>query len=753
MAIRVDERKMCFSLDTNNTSYQMKVNSIGVLMHLYYGGKLAEGDCTDYLLAYYDRGFSGNPYEVENDRTVSLDLLPQEYPSFGVGDFRTPVLNLVQADGSYAVDFRYESYEVKKGKYGVDGMPAVYGAEEEAETLEITLCDKPSGIRLVLYYGVFEELDVITRAAKLVNESDGEIVLNRALSACLDIMDGDWELVHFHGRHCMERQMERVPIMHGVQSVGSARGMSSHQHNPFIILCDKNATEDYGDCYGMSLVYSGNFCAEAEKDQMDQVRIVMGIGDRQFQFHVGSGQSFFMPEVVMSYSSAGFGPLSYNYHRIYRRHLCRGKYKTMRRPVLINNWEATYFDFNEKKLLDIAKEASGLGIEMLVMDDGWFGERNGDLAGLGDWTINEKKLKGGLKPLVDQINALGMKFGIWFEPEMVNEDSKLYREHPDWSIQIPNRRPNRARFQLLLDLSRADVREYLFNSICSILDSANIEYVKWDFNRSICDAYSQLVEKERQGEVYHRYMLGLYELLERIVQKYPDLLLEGCSGGGGRFDPGMLYYSPQIWCSDDTDAIERLKIQYGTSFAYPVSTVGSHVSAVPNHQTGRTVSYETRGIVAMQGGFGYELDLTKLTEEEKELTRKQVEAYKKYYDLITAGTYYRLTDPFQNENFTAWEYAAEDKAEALVSVVYTKALANSLVWNIKVKGLDPGEWYQIEGENGCYSGAALMNGGLRLPASGVVGTFQKKEGDDRSYRSCMPGDYRALQYHIIKKQL
>ncbi|MGN0397890.1 MAG: alpha-galactosidase [Candidatus Fimimorpha sp.] len=746
MAIFFNENKKVFTMSTNHSSYQMQVNPLGILLHVYYGSKICEQDEMGYLISYRDRGFSGNPYDALTDRTLSLDLLPQEYPTYGVGDYRVPTIELVHADGSYAADFRYESYCIKKGKYQVDGMPALYAAEDEAETLIITLKEYASDVRLLLYYSVFEENDVITRAAKIVNDGESAIVLNRVLSACLDFQYEDFDLIHFHGRHCMERQMERVNLMHGIHRLSSARGASSHHHNPFFILCDKDATEHYGKCYGISLVYSGNFTAEIEVDQVNQTRAVIGIGDYQFHYNVKPKESFMMPEVVMSYSENGLQPLSHQYHKIYRHHLCRGKYQLTRRPILINNWEATYFDFNEEKLLHIAEQASELGIEMLVMDDGWFGKRDSDYSGLGDWIVNTKKLKGGLKPFVEKVNALGLKFGIWFEPEMVNEDSDLYRVHPEWVLQCPNRKPGRSRYQLVLDMGRKEVIDYLFDAICSILDSANIEYVKWDMNRSMSDVYSNILDKESQGQAYHRYMLGLYDLLERIVQRYPNLLLEGCSGGGGRFDPGMLYYSPQIWCSDDTDAIERLKIQYGTSFCYPISTVGAHVSAVPNHQTGRVVPYHTRGVVASAaGGFGYELDLSKVTEEERRLTKIQVENAKKYFDLVNNGTYYRLTNPFQNQTYTAWEFVSEDQSEALVSAVITKVYANGATLIVKPEGLQKDALYQIDGKEQVYSGAALMNGGICIPLPNVV------DPNGAEMQSVNSGkEYGAVQYHIVK---
>ena len=457
---------------------------------------------------------------------------------------------------------------------------------------------------------------------------------------------------------------------------------------------------------------------------MGQTRLTAGINSQRFAWTLEAGAEFWTPEAVMTYSSEGFEKMSSNFHHTFREHLCRGKYKHERRPVLINNWEATYFDFDKEKILNIAKGASELGVEMLVLDDGWFGKREGDVSGLGDWYVNTDKLEGGLKPIADGINAMGMKFGLWFEPECISEDSDLYRAHPDWAIQIPGRQPNRSRYQLILDMGREDVRDYLYERMTAILDSANIEYVKWDMNRHISDVYSAVLPKERQGEASHRYMLGLYDLLERLVSRYPDLLLEGCSGGGGRFDLGMLYYSPQIWCSDDTDAVERLSVQYGTSFCYPISTVGSHVSAVPNHQTGRITPVETRGTVAMAGSFGYELDLNLLSDGEKEEVKEQIKTFKKYYNLTHEGEYYRLTNPMENRLYAAWEFVSQDQSEALVHGMQILAQPSGPSIHIPVRGLKADAMYEVNGEL-VRSGRALMHGGLNFPRQ--TGDFKAVE--------------------------
>ena len=719
MAITVKDK--IFNLETENTLYQMKVDRFGVLNHLWYGEKT--DCCMDYLLDYPDAGFSGNIYEAENERTYSLNTLPQEYSTSGVGDFRISAISVTHEDGSNALDLRVREYQIKKGKYEIPGLPAVYAKEDEAETLEITLKDTATEAEVILKYGVFEKEDVITRSVVVKNSGKTPIVINKVHSMCLDIPYGDWEWMHFYGRHTMERQAERVPVLHGISESSSSRGTSSHHQNPAVLLCEKDCTETNGHCIGAALMYSGGFQAQVEKDQLEQVRLVMGIHPDTFEWTLEAGEAFYTPEVILSCSTTGFAKLSQNFHHIIRNHVCRGTYQLSSRPVLINNWEATYFDFNEEKILNIARQASKLGIDMMVLDDGWFGKRDDDCSGLGDWFVNEKKLNGGLKALVEKINAMGMKFGLWFEPEMVSEDSDLYRNHPDWAIQIPGRKPMRSRYQLVLDMSNPEVVDYLYGVMSAILRENHIEYVKWDMNRSISDWYTATLSRGRQLEMPHRYVLGLYELLEKLTSEFPDVLFEGCSGGGGRFDAGMMYYCPQIWCSDDTDAHERTFILYGTSFFYPTSTVGSHVSAVPNHQTGRITSIETRGVVAMAGSFGYELDLNQLSEEEKTVVAKQVTHYKEYQSLIYNGDYYRLANPFE-DGMSAWSWISEDKKTILVQGVLFRAKPNVLRKTLRLMGLEAKKNYKIAGTEEAYTGVALMSGGVLL---------QRAVGDDVSF--------------------
>ena len=717
MAILFNNDKNIFTLHTDNSTYQMQADKYGFLLHLYYGRR-TEG-YMDYLLTYADRGFSGNPYDVGDDRTYSMDVLPQEFPCQGNGDFRSPAIAVKNADGSYGCDLRYKRHEVKKGKYAIKGLPAVYADDAEAETLEILLEEPVTKLQVVLLYGVLPEYDIITRSAKVINSGEGTVYLEKIQSACLDFVTGKYELITFFGRHAMERNFQRVPVMHGTQKIGSRRGTSSHQYNPMMILTGADTTEDFGSCYALSFVYSGSFQGEAELDQYNQTRVLMGLQEEQFSYPLEPGAEFYVPETVLSYSNQGLGKLSQNLHTCYRERLCRGIYKEAVRPILVNSWEAAYFNFDGEKLYQLAADAAELGIEMLVMDDGWFGKRDDDNSGLGDWSVNEEKLGESLKSLIEKINGLGMKFGIWFEPECVNEDSDLFRQHPDWALKIPGRKPVRGRNQLVLDFTRKDVVDYIYEQVCKVLDQGNIEYVKWDLNRSMTDMYSSV--SNEQGKIAYDYVLGLYDFLERLIQRYPRLLIEGCSGGGGRFDAGMLYYTPQIWCSDNTDALDRVKIQYGTSFGYPISAVGSHVSAVPNEQTGRAASLETRGVVAMAGTFGYELDFSHLSEEEKETVRRQVEEYHRYAPLIQKGMYYRLSNPFKDET-AAWEFVSKDGREALLSVVMLEIHGNMTVNYVRLKGLRNGTAYQEQTSGKVYDADALMEVGIPMPLK--MGEYQ-----------------------------
>ena len=727
MSIRYIEETKQLVLETANTAYRMKIDELGYLQHLYYGVKPGQDDMS-YLFRIYDHGFSGNPYDMRQNRAYSLDSMAQEYTSFGVGDFRLTSIRASCSDGSRCAEFRYERHEIVDGKYEIPGLPFVYDNGDTVQTLIVTLIDNAANISIKLYYGVFEELDIITRAAEIINAGSEIVWLRKACSMCLELPFGKWDMIHFHGRHCMERQPERVSLFHGIHTLASGRGMSSHQHNPFAILCDRDATEDSGACYGVMLMYSGNHKTEIELDQFDSVRIVTGLSDDRFRWELSSGASFYTPEVILTCAD-GLTNLSHNYHRVIRNNVVRGEYKLSHRPVLINNWEATYFDITEEKVLAIAEKAKELGIEMFVLDDGWFKNRTDDNAGLGDWIPDTEKLPNGLEGLIKKINDMGLKFGLWIEPEMVNEDSDLYRAHPDWALTAPNRAPMMSRNQLALDLSRREVQEYLYGKISDLLEKYNITYIKWDFNRALSDIYSHGIPSARQGEVAHRYYLSLYALYEKLTARFPQVLFEGCAGGGGRFDAGMLYYNPQIWCSDNTDPIARLKIQYGTSFGYPSCTVGAHVSASPNHQTGRKTPLNTRGIVAMSGTFGYELDLSTLSDEECEEIKAQIVRYKELEPMIHSGRLYRLSKMSDSAHYMAWQYVSSDQSRSLLNIVVTNPPANSAPVHVKLKGLLPDAIYSVGAEFEA-SGAALMQGGYTFPQ--------------------LLGDYPAMQADIVR---
>ena len=708
-AVFLEEEKI-FKLDTRNTTYVIAVvDDEQFLGHVYYGKKLKEVHL-DGLLRIHENPFV--PSRNNRDRVSFLDSFPMEYPAHGLGDYRESCINIRTEKGNVGLALSYVSHKITEGKDGLEGLPASFGKAGECETLKILCEDKVTGLQVILQYGIFDEADVITRSVKVVNTGKEDLYLTKVYSACLDMDNKDFEAISLHGSWARERQIETVPVSHGKYSVESIRGESSHQDHPFLALKTKNADQENGEVYAMHFVYSGNFKAQVQSDQFDQVRMTMGIHPEDFTWKLKEGESFQAPETVLVYSAQGLGQMTRIFHDFYRNHLIRSEYKNQKRPILINNWEATYFDFDTDKLIAIAKQASALGIEMLVMDDGWFGDRCDDNRALGDWFVNEEKLKGGLKYLVDEVNQLGMKFGIWFEPEMISPDSDLYRAHPDYAIAIPGREPSLCRNQYVLDLTRKEVRDYAYECVAKILRSANIEYVKWDMNRQLSDIGSLELPADQMGELYHRYVLAVYEMQERMMTEFPHLLLENCSGGGARFDPGMLYYSPQIWCSDDTDAIERLKIQEGTALIYPLSTMGAHVSDCPNHTVGRVTPFETRGYVALAGTFGYELDVTKIPESDREQIPAQVAMYHKYNDLVREGDYYRIASYAENHYFDCYGVVSKDKKEALYTYVQVLNRPNYHSRRIYLKGLAAEKYYAIEGEDGTWSGEQLMNAGL-----------------------------------------
>ena len=708
--ISFDSKNKTFKLDTPNTSYVIGVVDFNQLVNLYYGDKIADTEGLE-ARSFRPRCASFSPLTSEYNTDAhdfSPDCAPMEYGCNGCGDFRTSALSIRNADGNTVTDMRYEGYRIYAGKPSIDPLPAVYlNSKSEADTLEIDMADKVTGMRVTLIYTAFNSLDVIIRSARIENASQRPADIDRAMSICVDLPGMDYDLITLYGRHCKERSEERRPLAHGLQGIASKRGVSSHCQNPFAALVSKNAGEDSGEAYGFNLVYSGNFEFCTECDYSGTSRILMGINPTDFTWHLEPGESFQTPEAVMVHTSKGIGEMSRIYHKLYNFNLVPGKYRTEKRPLLINSWEAAFFDFDTDKLVSFAERAKEFGMDMLVMDDGWFGHRESDNSSLGDWYVNEKKIKGGLSKLIERVNAEGLKFGIWYEPEMISPDSELYKAHPDWCLHVKGRENSPARLQYVLDMSREDVRDNIFEQMCSVLKNNKIDYVKWDFNRNISEAGSALLPPERQKEIMHRFVLGTYDLMDRFVKTFPNILFENCSGGGGRFDAGMLYYSPQIWCSDNTDAIERLTIQFGTSMCYPVSAFGAHVAARPR------TPLSTRANVAMCGTFGYELDPRKLTEAEKEEVRQQIADYRKYNHLVRDGDFYRLIAPTDNAFRCAWEFVSPDKNEAMLTSVVMRQ-PESMFYVQRLRGLDPEKLYTDTDTGEVYSGALLMNAGVNL---------------------------------------
>lgn len=726
MGIRYLEKERVFQIQTRHTTYLCGLTEENYLGHMYYGRRMEDGDGR-YLLRTKEAPYT--PSLNLREKGAFLDVFPMEYSTWGVGDFRESCLKVRTERGYSGCELLYREHRIFEGKPKLSGLPATFGEDGECQTLEIVCEDALLSLEVVLSYSVFSDSDAIIRSVRVENHAQESIYLDRVLSACLDMDDEEFEMLTLCGAWARERRIERLPVGHGRQGVSSGRGESSHQEHPFLALLEKSATQTQGSVYGMHFVYSGNFTAQVEKTPFDRIRMTMGILPEGFTWKLAPGEAFQAPEVVLVYSDCGLDGMTHTFHDLYRKHLIRSPWLHQKRPVLINNWEATYFDFDTEKILSIAREAARLGIEMLVLDDGWFGRRNNDDCSLGDWVVNEEKLPGGLSYLSEKIEELGMKFGLWFEPEMVSPASKLYEAHPDWAIQLPGRKGTQMRAQYVLDLSRQEVVDYIYEAVASVLRSAKISYVKWDMNRQLTDLGSAALPADRQGELSHRYVLGVYQLQERLITEFPDLLLENCSGGGARFDPGMLYYSPQIWCSDDTDAVERLAIQEGSALIYPLSCMGAHVSVCPNHAIGRTTPFETRGHVALAGTFGYELDVTKLPQEERSQIPGQIALYHKYNDLVREGCYYRLASERENHVYDCWEVADESGTQCLVTYVQVRARANYHSRRIRLRGLLPHTVYELEGTRERYSGEMLMNAGFTFPE--------------------FPGDAISRLYHFV----
>lgn len=714
MSITYHIKENVFQLDGKNSTYLIGVFENKYLLTLYYGKKI-EILNPKRLMVTRELGFSPSPNEYFYKRSVSLDTLLQEYPTFGYGDFRVPALMVEQKDGSRCLDLRYKDFEILKDKPKISNMPSLR-PDDNCETLKITLVDELTKVEVELYYNVYANRDVITRHSIIKNKGQQEVCVTKAMSCSFDLKDNQFNMLQLIGSHCEERHMEITPLRHGISKIESRRVSSSHMLNPFMALLRKDSDEDHGEVYGLNLVYSGNYEGVIEVDQRHTTRVQMGIGSFDFAWPLKTDECFETPEVVMVYSSNGLNGMSMQFHDLYNECLLKKHYH---HPIVVNNWEATYFGFNEENLEKLISSAKGLGIETFVLDDGWFGKRNNDESSLGDWKVNLEKLPHGLQGVADICKRNGLKFGLWFEPEMISEDSDLYREHPDYAIALPNRPHIYSRCQLVLDLSRKDVCEYVINAISDVVDNLDITYIKWDFNRNITETYNK--------QLAHKYVLGLYYILETLTNKYPHIMIEGCSGGGGRFDPAMLYYTPQIWTSDDSDAIERLYIQYGTSIVYPPTTMVGHVSVTPNHQTGRVTPFNTRGIVAMSANFGYELNPQVLSEQEREMVKKQTKTYASFRKVLYNSDFYRLRNPFKG-NDCAWSFVSKNKKD--IYVMYVRILngaTNELDW-LTLKGLKPNKIYQNVETKEKFSGSELMSVGILLPRH--------------------PQDFNGIMYHF-----
>lgn len=722
--IKFNKKTSIFTIETKNTSYAIKIDN-SFLLHAYYGKKISGDDLT-YLTRYREFGFADTM--PEREKLSYMDYIPFELPVDGIGDFRETALAVTSTEGHNAIEPKYVSHTVTKSAPELKGLPCVFG--KGAETLEIKSVDPILNVEVTLLYTIFSDTDTIVRSTKVKNLSDKPVKIKKCFSLSMDMDNDNYEMISLHGSWARERHMDRHTVNMGLHQIKSHRGESSHQEHPFVAVLEKKADWNSGNVYGVNFIYSGNFVANVQRNQFDQLRVQMGINPENFCWTLSKNEEFVSPQAVTVFSDKGLNGMSQAFHNLYRNHLVRSKYNHKMRPILINNWEATYFNFNTEKILDIAREASKDGIEMLVLDDGWFGHRNFDDSSLGDWFVNEEKLPGGLSYLAKEINKLGMKFGLWFEPEMISPDSELFKAHPDWAIQIPNRKPGLSRQQLVLDITRPEVLDFQYNQIKKILASANIEYIKWDMNRQLSDIGSLALSGDKTGEFFHRYVLAMYDFQNRLVTDFPNLLLENCSGGGARFDPGMFYFSPQIWCSDDTDAIERLQIQEGTALIYPLSTMGAHVSVCPNHAVGRNTPFKTRGYVALSGTFGYELDITKLDPNERSMIPGQIALYKKFNPIIREGLYYKVASYTENNEYDCWMSVKDD--EALITFVQVLNHPNMKTRMIKLCGLDPEALYTVsypDEDQKNYpvcemKGETLMNAGL--PVRRDWGDFQAK---------------------------
>ena len=734
--IKYNSKTREFHLYNKYFSYIIGILDNEQLGQYYFGEKIRHKETFSHL---FEKKQCETPVTPSLDgKGFTLDLIKQEYPVYGTGDYREPALTILQENGSRIVNFIYKEHSITKGKKKIEGLPSIYVNDgENAETLEIILEDEVINTKLILSYTIIENYSALMRSVKIINNSNEVLNIEKIMSLSLDLPDTNYTMMQLSGAWGRERHVIEKPLTRGITLIDSKRGTSSAMNNPFVGLRRPNTTLDTGEIIGINLIYSGNFSSVVESDPYDTTRVNIGINHFDFNWELEPGEEFQSPEAVLVYSNDGINGMSLTFHNLYKNNLIRGKYKNNIRPILINNWEGTYFDFNEEKIIKMAESASELGIELFVLDDGWFGTRNDDFQGLGDWDVNLEKLPSGITGLAEKINKLGMKFGLWFEPEMVNKNSKLYEKHPDWIISAPNRHKTEARNQYFLDLSRPEVADYVYESVAKNLRSANIEYVKWDMNRTMTEIYSHGRSFKKQKETVHRYFLGLYSILERLVNNFPNVLFESCASGGNRFDAGMLHYMPQTWTSDDTDAVERLKIQYGTSMVYPIPSMGSHVSITPNHQTKRITSLDMRGNVAIFGTFGYELNPKDLSEKDREDVKKQIRMFKQFRELMAVGDFYKIKSPFDGTE-TAWAMISPDKKEALVGYYKVLVDVNGGFKRIKLFGLDKNLDYTVTkiGEKKLENigGDELTNIGL------FVGNVQG--------HGLPEGDYYTELYHI-----
>ena len=734
MNIVYHEGSRTFHLYNDRISYIMTIMKNGHLGQLYFGRQIRDREDFSYLLETCHRRMTSCVYE--NDGGFSLEHIRQEYPVFGTTDYRQPAVEIRQENGSRISDFQYQGYTITDGKPSLQGLPATYTeSAQEARTLVLTLEDAVTKVRVQLYYTIFAKGGILARSVRFTNTGAQPVWLARAMSLCLDLPDREYVWQQLSGCWARECHIHNRNLEPGIVSIGSMRGNSSHEHNPFLILKRPGADERQGEAVGVSFIYSGNFRIQAEVDAHDTLRILAGIDPETFTWKLEGQETFQTPEAVLVYTDRGLNHLSQTLHGLYRKRLARGYWRDRARPVLNNNWEATYFNFTQDRLLEIAARAKECGVELFVLDDGWFGARSSDHAGLGDWKANRERLPEGIAGLAEKIERMGLKFGLWFEPEMVNKDSDFYRQHPDWILSTPQRRQSQGRNQYVLDFSRKEVVDAIYEQMADILTNAKISYIKWDMNRSITECYSQTLPPDRQGEVYHRYILGVYALYERLTSEFPEVLFESCASGGGRFDPGMLYYAPQAWTSDDSDAVERLKIQYGASMCYPVSSMGTHVSVTPNHQVFRNTPLHTRANVAYFGTFGYELDLNQLSPEETEEVKAQIVFMKKYREVLQYGTFYRLKSPFEG-NEAAWMVVSDDQKTALVGWYRILNCANGNFTRLRLEGLNPEFCYRNAKTGRCHFGDELMYAGL-ITSDGTAGQAPAGEMPSSDFDSRM----------------